>query len=667
MIGNAIGIPFQRGGAGTVTPEAPTDLVLVLLTDTSIKLTWTDNSDNENGFRVYISTNGSTFTEKGTVSADTTTYTAEGLTANTLYYFYVVAYKDGIESNPTDIESIFIPAKLLVLDFIKRTLEQYVYDITNEQNRNNYLGNSSILNSNIKGWNWINLTAESFVQGATDPDGNNKAWTITAGDVNGVCAILPYEIPNGESCILSFWARANTPTSINIYANWAPSYTSKSINITSIWQLFTITDTYASGGLFWIGGGNSLKNKIIEIWHPMVNLGTEVLEYNETPNSDWFNGDNPIGITNDGIWNASNYMEFLNNQHVIRKPNNDNLTGIDEFTIAILMRTKEIESVQGGQILHLNFGGTELLAHGRKGKVTYISSDNQPTGTTDEYAILMNDIWFVLVLIKDSEGIYLRVNKCNLVPLLGITEGMLQTIMPGLVNQDMEIAGLTVWNKGIKTPANYVFDSMDDLRNGLLPLLDTLIVCDGDSLTDAGYAGTTIFTVYPYLLQKEYGGKAQVLNVGLGGASVFDMTISQPDTVTPLYTSVYKNKILTIMVGVNHEGQDSTICYAELVALCNERKSEGWKIVICTFTPITVQGDYPPWQETYRQELNALIRTNYTSFADALADVGADSRIGDFGDQEDLTYYDTDEIHLNATGHVVVAEIIKAAIDTIIE
>lgn len=54
------------------------------------------------------------------------------------------------------------------------------------------------------------------------------------------------------------------------------------------------------------------------------------------------------------------------------------------------------------------------------------------------------------------------------------------------------------------------------------------------------------------------------------------------------------------------------------------------------------------------------------TFADALADVAADTRIGDAGDELNTTYYHlTDRVHLNNAGYAVVAPIVKAAIDSI--
>jgi len=98
-IGNAIGIPFKRGGAFKFKPaEAPTLLTATVISDTQIDLAWTDNSTHEDGYRIYISTDNITFTVKGTVGENIVVYSATGLTAGTLYYFYIVAYKGTVES-----------------------------------------------------------------------------------------------------------------------------------------------------------------------------------------------------------------------------------------------------------------------------------------------------------------------------------------------------------------------------------------------------------------------------------------------------------------------------------------------------------------------------------------------------------------------------------------
>jgi surface protein len=95
----------RRGkGSGASAPDAaPSALVVTGMRDTETDFQWTINSTNHDGHRVYISTDGVNYTEKGTTIGADNTYTATGLTAGVLYFFYVVAYKGSQESAATDI------------------------------------------------------------------------------------------------------------------------------------------------------------------------------------------------------------------------------------------------------------------------------------------------------------------------------------------------------------------------------------------------------------------------------------------------------------------------------------------------------------------------------------------------------------------------------------
>ena len=81
----------------------PSDLIVTGMRDTEIDFSWTDNSAGDCTFKIYKSTDGVTYAADGTTVTGDTTYTATGLTAGTLYYFYVVGVKSGNESDPTNI------------------------------------------------------------------------------------------------------------------------------------------------------------------------------------------------------------------------------------------------------------------------------------------------------------------------------------------------------------------------------------------------------------------------------------------------------------------------------------------------------------------------------------------------------------------------------------
>ncbi len=77
-------------------PAAPTNLEATTVNNSSVALTWQDNSDNESGFGIVQADE-----ELATVVANTTIYTAEGLLSGEEYCFSVYAYNDDGQSDAT--------------------------------------------------------------------------------------------------------------------------------------------------------------------------------------------------------------------------------------------------------------------------------------------------------------------------------------------------------------------------------------------------------------------------------------------------------------------------------------------------------------------------------------------------------------------------------------
>src|SRR5258705_545173 len=78
--------------ASPATPVAPTNLAAVAASSSQVNLSWSDNSNNETGFKVQRSTNGNSFSLVATLGANVTTYANTGLTASTRYYYRVRSY-----------------------------------------------------------------------------------------------------------------------------------------------------------------------------------------------------------------------------------------------------------------------------------------------------------------------------------------------------------------------------------------------------------------------------------------------------------------------------------------------------------------------------------------------------------------------------------------------
>ncbi|MEJ7588950.1 MAG: SdrD B-like domain-containing protein, partial [Ferruginibacter sp.] len=76
-------------------PIAPTSLSFSSISGGSMTLNWTDNSSNENGFVIYCSTDGVTYSYVSQTAAGATSSVQSGLTPTTTYYWKVYAVSEG--------------------------------------------------------------------------------------------------------------------------------------------------------------------------------------------------------------------------------------------------------------------------------------------------------------------------------------------------------------------------------------------------------------------------------------------------------------------------------------------------------------------------------------------------------------------------------------------
>jgi fibronectin type 3 domain-containing protein len=76
----------------TSAPAAPSNLTAAAANASTITLNWTDNSNNEDSFLIERSSDGVNFTQIGSVSVNTTTYSDGTLTPVTTYYYRVRAH-----------------------------------------------------------------------------------------------------------------------------------------------------------------------------------------------------------------------------------------------------------------------------------------------------------------------------------------------------------------------------------------------------------------------------------------------------------------------------------------------------------------------------------------------------------------------------------------------
>lgn len=92
----------NEANATPLTPPSPPSNLAASPSGSSIGLSWTDGSNNEDGFQIERSlTTGSGFALLGTVGSNVTTYNDATVSSGTLYYYRVRAYKSTVYSTYT--------------------------------------------------------------------------------------------------------------------------------------------------------------------------------------------------------------------------------------------------------------------------------------------------------------------------------------------------------------------------------------------------------------------------------------------------------------------------------------------------------------------------------------------------------------------------------------
>lgn len=186
-----------------------------------------------------------------------------------------------------------------------------------------------------------------------------------------------------------------------------------------------------------------------------------------------------------------------------------------------------------------------------------------------------------------------------------------------------------------------------------------IIVYEGDSLTYVDIYPNAVET----LLDIRTG--STTFNVAASGERLSPTMIDDAAAQVDVHysASAFRN-IAILWAGTNDFGLYENLSAADLHVYiqtwCAARKAVGFQVVVCTLTPRSIIGT-PENFESRRIQLNALIRANYATYADGLADLAADSRIGNAGDEQDTTYY-LDLLHMTAAGYAIVAEIVANAI-----
>jgi hypothetical protein len=100
---------FKFSSTPPTPPDAPTNLTAAAPDCDQVDLTWQDNADNETGFYVERSINGTTFSQIATVGADVENYSDTTVAAQTQYWYRVKAYNSAGDSAYSNTATVTTP------------------------------------------------------------------------------------------------------------------------------------------------------------------------------------------------------------------------------------------------------------------------------------------------------------------------------------------------------------------------------------------------------------------------------------------------------------------------------------------------------------------------------------------------------------------------------
>lgn len=186
-----------------------------------------------------------------------------------------------------------------------------------------------------------------------------------------------------------------------------------------------------------------------------------------------------------------------------------------------------------------------------------------------------------------------------------------------------------------------------------------IVIYDGNSMTDGS------LSIYPQTATNLLTGSWFHYNFGVSGQTTIEMIEDGVAQIDSIYDATASANVVVFWEVTNDLklGATREDAQARMVTYCQARQLAGFKVVVGTILPRTQVG-LPETFEADRIAINAYIRESYATFADAVADVAGDSRIGDAGDSNDTTYY-TDGVHMTTAGYNIVAGIVAAAIESL--
>lgn len=188
--------------------------------------------------------------------------------------------------------------------------------------------------------------------------------------------------------------------------------------------------------------------------------------------------------------------------------------------------------------------------------------------------------------------------------------------------------------------------------------INPIIVYAGDSLTEA------IAVPHPYNYFLTVPTEYSQHNIGVSGKYMSAINTEASSYVDTLWVNS-STKVVIIWAGINDfwGGKNAQETYDSLRTFCLHERSLGAKVIV--LTTISHTGGNPLYSDTTRNQYNDLIRNNWNTFADGLADVALNQNIGLDNSYQSTTYF-ADGAHLTQIGYQIVADIVQPVLNNVL-
>ncbi len=213
-------------------PTAPTGLILTPASSTEIDLSWTDTANNETGFKIERSTNGTNFTQIASTVTNQTTYNDTALSPATQYWYRVRATNPSGDSAfatagpvttpvPPNAPSNFVASQItstsVHIAWQDNANDEDGYVVLRKKGNSEYIQQAR-LPANATSWDDPNLAP------GTTYDYHIQAFNLagysdlTGGSVTALTAApANFTATPGDHSVALSWTAANGADSYNLY------------------------------------------------------------------------------------------------------------------------------------------------------------------------------------------------------------------------------------------------------------------------------------------------------------------------------------------------------------------------------------------------------------------------------------------------------------------